>query len=100
MYTKNRFLKNVRAVPAAENGHIVLAAEDGRITGHTVPAAEDGRITGHTVPAAEDGRIAGHTVPAAEDGRITGHTVPAADGPIKNAPANAVLNADCRLYYK
>ncbi|MGI8322160.1 hypothetical protein ACR0SZ_05640, partial [Bacillus velezensis] len=68
--------------------------------GHTVPAAEDGRITGHTVPAAEDGRITGHTVPAAEDGRIAGHTVPAADGLIKNVAANAVLNADCRLYYK
>ncbi|XYJ23746.1 CotG/ExsB N-terminal domain-containing protein [Bacillus velezensis] len=83
--------KNVRAVPAAENGVI---------TGHTAPAAEDGVITGHTAPAAEDGAITGHTAPAAEDGAITGHTVHAADGPIKNVPASAVLNADCRLYYK
>ncbi|WP_172587003.1 CotG/ExsB N-terminal domain-containing protein [Bacillus velezensis] len=32
--------------------------------------------------------------------RRTQHTVPAADGLIKNVAANAVLNADCRLYYK
>ncbi|WGD68387.2 CotG/ExsB N-terminal domain-containing protein [Bacillus velezensis] len=60
--------KKCSAVPAAENGH-------------TVPAAEDGVITGHTAPAAEDGAITGHTAPAAEDGAITGHTVHAADGP-------------------